>query len=71
MSVESLLSPGVESIERTCSACNHKFAECVRSYVALGEHLIIQLKRFGWNQERARGTKVSKHCSSVELYAAF
>ena len=72
MSVESVLSASAdaESVEATCSKCNCLNADSRRSYVALGAHLIIQLKRFRWNVELGTNSKVRKHCSSVEVYAA-
>ena len=51
ISVETVFSASsdAEAVEATCSKCGCLTADSRRSFVAVGSHVIIQLKRFRWN----------------------
>ena len=61
MSVETVFSASaeVEIVEATCTKCGCLTADSRRSYVAVGAHVIIQLKRFRWDAVSRANAKVS------------
>ena len=61
MSVENVFSASaeVEVVEATCTKCKCLTADSRRSYVAVGSHAIIQLKRFGLDALLKANSKVS------------
>ena len=61
MSVENVFSASaeVEVVEATCTKCGCLTADSRRSYVAVGSHAIIQLKRFRWDALLKANSKVS------------
>jgi hypothetical protein len=62
ISIESVFSASAdaESVEATCPKCHCITANSRRSYVAVGAHVIIQLKRFRWNAALNTNAKVRK-----------
>ena len=60
MSVETVFSASadVEIVEATCAKCGCLTADSRRSYVAVGAHVIIQLKRFRWDAVLNANSKV-------------
>ena len=61
MSVATVFSASaeVEIVEATCTKCVCLTADSRRSYVAVGAHVIIQLKRFRWDAVSRANAKVS------------
>ena len=60
MSVETMFaaSAEVETVEATCK-CGCLTADSRRSYVAVGAHVIIQLKRFRRDEDLMKTKKVT------------
>ncbi len=61
MSVENFFSANaeVEVVDATCTKCGCPEADSRRSYVAVGSHMIIQLKRYRWDKDWKKNFKVS------------